>query len=48
MLAHSLLVTSEAITDMSKAFADISTDELLFWPALADLDQIYRVEDALG
>ncbi len=48
MLAQSLLVTPEAITDMSKAFADIGTDELMFWPALADLDQIDRVEDALG
>ncbi len=33
---------------MSKAFADIGTDELMFWPALADLDQIDRVEDVLG
>jgi len=30
MLAQSLLVTPEAITDMSKAFAVIGTDELLF------------------
>ena len=48
MIARSLPVTPEAIKDMRKAFADIGTDELMFWPALADLDQIDRLEDALG
>jgi len=48
MIARSLPVTPEAIKDMSKAFADIGTDELMFWPALADLDQIDRLEDVLG
>ena len=42
MMARSLPVTPEAVTDMSKAFADIGTDELMFWPALADPDQIDR------
>ncbi len=48
MIARSLPVTPEAITDMRKAFADIGTDELIFWPCLADLDQIDRLEDVLG
>ena len=37
-----------SIKDMRKAFADIGTDELIFWPCLADLDQIDRLEDVLG
>ena len=48
MMARSLPVTAEAIKDMSKAFAAIGTDELMFWPALADPDHIDRLEDALG
>jgi len=42
MISRSLPVSPEAIKDMSKALADIGTDELMFWPALADLDQIDR------
>ena len=48
MIARSLPATPEAIKDMRKAFADIGTDEVMFWPALADLDQIDRLEDVLG
>jgi alkanesulfonate monooxygenase SsuD/methylene tetrahydromethanopterin reductase-like flavin-dependent oxidoreductase (luciferase family) len=48
MVIQSMPVTPEAIKDMRKAFTDIGTDELMFWPALADLDQIDRLEDALG
>jgi hypothetical protein len=35
MMSRSLPVTPEANKDMSKALADIGTDELMFWPALA-------------
>jgi alkanesulfonate monooxygenase SsuD/methylene tetrahydromethanopterin reductase-like flavin-dependent oxidoreductase (luciferase family) len=48
MIVQSMPVTPEAIKDMRKAFADIGTDELIFWPCLADLDQIDRLEDVLG
>ena len=48
MVVQSMPVTPEAIKDMRKAFDDIGTDELMFWPALADLDQIDRLEDALS
>jgi hypothetical protein len=48
LVAQSMPVTPEAIKELSKAFADIGTDELMFWPTPADLDQIDRLEDALG
>ena len=48
MIVQSMSVTPEAIKDIRKAFADIGTDELMFWPTLADLDQIDRLEDVLG
>jgi alkanesulfonate monooxygenase SsuD/methylene tetrahydromethanopterin reductase-like flavin-dependent oxidoreductase (luciferase family) len=48
LVVQSMPVTPEAIKELSKAFADIGTDELMFWPCLADLDQIDRLEDALG
>jgi hypothetical protein len=48
MVVQSMPVTPEAIKETRKAFADIGTDELIFWPCLADLDQIDRLEDVLG
>jgi hypothetical protein len=48
MVVQSMPVTPEAIKEIRKAFADIGTDELIFWPCLADLDQVDRLEDALG
>lgn len=48
MVVQSMPVTAKAIKEMRKAFADIGTDELICWPALADLDQIDRLEDVLG
>jgi hypothetical protein len=41
-------VTPEAIKETRNAFAGIGTDELIFGPCLADLDQIDRLEDAMG
>jgi alkanesulfonate monooxygenase SsuD/methylene tetrahydromethanopterin reductase-like flavin-dependent oxidoreductase (luciferase family) len=48
MIAQSMSVTPEAIKETKKTFADIGTDELIFWPCLPTLDQMDRLEDALG
>jgi alkanesulfonate monooxygenase SsuD/methylene tetrahydromethanopterin reductase-like flavin-dependent oxidoreductase (luciferase family) len=47
-VTQSLLATPEAIKEARKAFADIGADELIFWPCLPALDQMKRLEDALG
>jgi alkanesulfonate monooxygenase SsuD/methylene tetrahydromethanopterin reductase-like flavin-dependent oxidoreductase (luciferase family) len=48
MIAQLMPLTPEAIKEAKKAFVDIGTDELIFWPCLPTLDQIDRLEDALG
>ena len=48
MVVQSMPTTDAAIRETRQAFADIGTDELIFWPCIADLDQIDRLEDALG
>jgi alkanesulfonate monooxygenase SsuD/methylene tetrahydromethanopterin reductase-like flavin-dependent oxidoreductase (luciferase family) len=48
MVVQAMVTTSEAVKETRKAFADIGTDELIFWPCIADLEQMDRLEDALG
>lgn len=48
MVVQGLVATPEAVKETRKAFADIGTDELIFWPCIADLDQLDRLEDSLG
>jgi alkanesulfonate monooxygenase SsuD/methylene tetrahydromethanopterin reductase-like flavin-dependent oxidoreductase (luciferase family) len=48
MVVQGLITTPEAVKEVRKAFADIGTDELIFWPCIAELNQLGRLEDALG
>ena len=47
MVVQGLVATPEAVKETRKAFADIGTDELIFWPCIAELNQMSRLEDAL-
>ncbi|GHO99257.1 luciferase [Reticulibacter mediterranei] len=47
MVVQGLIATPEAVKEARKAFADIGTDELIFWPCIAELNQMGRLEDAL-
>ena len=42
-IAGSLPATPDAITATIQAFADVGADELVFWPCIADLDQVDRL-----
>jgi alkanesulfonate monooxygenase SsuD/methylene tetrahydromethanopterin reductase-like flavin-dependent oxidoreductase (luciferase family) len=44
---RTVLTTNQAIRTHIQAFTDIGTDELIFWPCIADLDQVNRLADLL-
>ncbi len=44
-LADSVPYTPEAIHDTIQAFTDNGVDELIFWPCIAELDQVQRLAD---
>ncbi len=48
LLAKSLPTTPEQVRNVAQAFREIGTDELIFWPTIAEMDQITRLADAIG
>lgn len=48
MIAGSILSTPEAISDAIRGYSDIGVDEISFWPTIADLDQVQRLEDVVS
>jgi alkanesulfonate monooxygenase SsuD/methylene tetrahydromethanopterin reductase-like flavin-dependent oxidoreductase (luciferase family) len=40
--------TVEAVRAIIRAFEDIGSDELIFWPCIPELDQVDRLSDLLG
>jgi alkanesulfonate monooxygenase SsuD/methylene tetrahydromethanopterin reductase-like flavin-dependent oxidoreductase (luciferase family) len=47
-VVNRMLATPEAIKTAIKAFADVGADELVFWPTLADLDEVQRLADLVS
>lgn len=48
LIAGSIISTPTAIRDAIGAYADVGVDEITFWPTVADLDQLRRLEDAIA
>jgi alkanesulfonate monooxygenase SsuD/methylene tetrahydromethanopterin reductase-like flavin-dependent oxidoreductase (luciferase family) len=47
-MAHNFLSTRQAIKEVLKSFSDLGADELFFWPAVADFNQIERLTEAIA
>jgi alkanesulfonate monooxygenase SsuD/methylene tetrahydromethanopterin reductase-like flavin-dependent oxidoreductase (luciferase family) len=47
-IAASIPTTPEAVKGITAAYAGIGMDELVFWPCVADLNQIDRLADLTG
>lgn len=47
-ISSALPSSPERIRALVQAYQDIGTDELILWPAIAELDQIARLADVIG
>jgi alkanesulfonate monooxygenase SsuD/methylene tetrahydromethanopterin reductase-like flavin-dependent oxidoreductase (luciferase family) len=47
-LAQSFPTTPDAIKHLTAAFGDIGVDEIVFWPCVAELDQLNRLAEVVG
>ena len=47
-VVQSTLSTPDAIKETIQAYESVGADELILWPAVAELDQIDRLADAVG
>jgi alkanesulfonate monooxygenase SsuD/methylene tetrahydromethanopterin reductase-like flavin-dependent oxidoreductase (luciferase family) len=48
MIAGSMLSTREAIAAAIHSYGDVGVDEIIFWPTIADVDQVPWLADAVG
>jgi alkanesulfonate monooxygenase SsuD/methylene tetrahydromethanopterin reductase-like flavin-dependent oxidoreductase (luciferase family) len=48
LIAGSVLATPAAISEAIRAYGDVGVDEINFWPTIADIDQVHRLEDVVG
>lgn len=46
--ARGILRVAEAIRSTIQTFGDLGVDELVFWPCIADLDQVDRLAELVG
>lgn len=44
-IANAMLSTAEAIKTAIQGFSDVGMDELIFWPCVAELDQVERLAE---
>ncbi len=47
-MAHGFINSAPAAAQALKGFEGIGADELIFWPAVADLNQIDRLVQAVA
>lgn len=48
MIASSVPSTPDAVKSAMQAFADVGVDELIFWPTIADLDQVEMLAELVS
>ena len=47
-VVQSTLSTPDAVKEAIQAYESVGADELILWPAVAELNQIDRLADAVG
>ena len=48
MIVQSMLSSGSAVKAAAQGFEDIGADEVIYWPTIAELDQIDRLREAVG